>query len=207
MGSLTTDWKIMFKALRGFMLCLLCFGLISVTPTASADTRIDTSPRAQKLFTLWWNYENLSEADSHITLQRAYQDGVTACTMRYKGYDAIDTLQAIRVDGGYTYVGVDAVYRAALESLCPGFKGYRTGFDKEIATIMGRLKLATTPPLHEMDYGWFRRTLCASGATNYPDMYSYIVTQRQLPIVQAFGNNPSMMQNIVNEMTPCTPYL
>ncbi len=207
MRSLASDWKIMFKALRSIMLCLLCFGLVSVTPTAAAAPKIDTSPRAQQLFTLWWNYENISTSDAHITLQQAYNTGVTACKMKIQGYETGKTLQTLKVDGGYTNIGIDAVYRGAVEALCPSFVGYRGAFDQEMASIIGRLQLATTPPLHEMDYGWFRRGLCTSGTTTLQDMYNFIVTQRQLAIVQAYGNNPSMMQKIIDTMTPCRPYL
>lgn len=178
-----------------------------MSATAAADPNINTSPQAQQLFFTWWNYENIATADSHISRQSAYTYGQRACVKKVQGIDTAEIIRVIRVDGGYTMVGAEGVYKSALEALCPAFRGYQTQFDNKVNGFINTSAVPpTTPPLSVMDYGWFLRRMCDAPGTTMDSMVGYIRTRQELAIVQAFGSS-AQMTSIVLAASPCSPLL
>ena len=132
----------------------------------SPNPMYDASGAAEANFIAWFAYETYDQAQDFPNKDRAavYADGVSACTQLRTGKDPSLVMNDAQQIKGYSRTGAAALYKAAINSLCPWHnQGFQTGFDTGVIRVQQFIDQRITwtpapPPFY--DYGNFAKDTC-----------------------------------------------
>ena len=167
----------------------------------SPNPMYDASAEAEQNFIAWFAYETYDESDFPSKDRAAvYADGVALCTQLRTGKDPSLAMYDIEHIKSYSGTGAAALYKAAINALCPWHnQGFQTHIDQSVNRMMSSVNRSISwtpnaPPFY--DYGNFAKEVCG-----YLSIYRTDGLEEHLRGLQGTYTQGNMMVYISGDTT------